>query len=820
MESEPRNSISPQSPSWRERWRTWRRLPKRRGRFRGLMARQRDSEQDSAVVTRPGPEEARTQAIPPMALFPSDSVPTPAVLPNRAGGVRIPSCHSFRVLFVVRPGFWDQACMRYRAFNVMEALRLAGIEVAHLDDRRIPERLTHALGFDLIVLVRRQLTPEISLLLNHAEQMAIPVVYDLDDYLFHDEAIPYLKDLFDIPLDRFPDFIASWRNLLLKCNFYTTTNRFLLERAAALGARSYVIRNGLNVSQLELSRIALEEAGEPPRPRGLRLGYFSGTRTHQKDFRMIAAVLARILEEFPDLSLAVAGALDLGEFPEFARFGDRVEGRPYVDWSRLPSEIARVDINLIPLELHCVSEGRSNLKYYEAGVLRIPSVASPTQALASSIRHGINGLLANTLDEWYDALRSLITDPGLRRRLGDQAYEHTLRTYVPAVIAGEARSAYRDMLVHHRRSLGVSDETPAVVVLLSDLAQAVRGRASAVALSVGLMQAGAVVTLLAPEGPAQLASTRAIQLLADQFPGVTPAVQVGGEIPCCDILLATDPATGRWAKQFEHRACRTAYFISESEPAPLAWGLQTEQPPLASALGMTMVVADPTVSEKLGGARAEGLITIPAWTGRAPLPVDAAHEPRSVLVAISSDVPAQLWDQAASALKRVHAGHPEVRIVVCSDAADRAVPGAPHERLPLLSGEEFEELLSERPICLALYPWVRPAWVHDLMAAGCPVIAGSPGAQRCFPDTEATEGLISVPDSADAIAEAIDSLLIDRIRLSALTLRAAARLRDMVDVREAARTLLTHLKVPASPAAGGPGDAQWETTCSRLSIAS
>jgi hypothetical protein len=47
---------------------------------------------------------------------------------ERAGGPRIPSRHRFRVLFVVRPGRDDPSCMRYRAYNVMEALRKVGVE--------------------------------------------------------------------------------------------------------------------------------------------------------------------------------------------------------------------------------------------------------------------------------------------------------------------------------------------------------------------------------------------------------------------------------------------------------------------------------------------------------------------------------------------------------------------------------------------------------------------------------------------------------------------------------------------------------------------
>ena len=57
---------------------------------------------------------------------------------------------------------------------------------------------------------------------------------------------------------------------------------------------------------------------------------------------------------------------DLTQFAEFSRFAERVEKRPFVDWTRLPAEIARVDINLIPLVLSAFTEGKSDLKYYEA----------------------------------------------------------------------------------------------------------------------------------------------------------------------------------------------------------------------------------------------------------------------------------------------------------------------------------------------------------------------------------------------------------------------------------------------------------------------
>ena len=64
--------------------------------------------------------------------------------------------------------------------------------------------------------------------------------------------------------------------------------------------------------QLDLSRSAVEAVRHGRDGAEVRIGYFSGTLTHQSDFRMIAPVLVRLLREFPGLMLTVAGDFDLG----------------------------------------------------------------------------------------------------------------------------------------------------------------------------------------------------------------------------------------------------------------------------------------------------------------------------------------------------------------------------------------------------------------------------------------------------------------------------------------------------------------------------
>ena len=248
---------------------------------------------------------------------------------DRAGGPRVPSERRFRVLFVVRPGPSDANSTRFRGFNVMEALRLTGVETDHLDDRRIPELLEEILLFDLVVLVRRRMSPEIHQLLEFAEKSAIPVICDLDDYLFDEEVIPCSDFLMGMPLEQAREMIHQFRELVLRAGYYTGATDLLRERAALLGKPSYRIPNGFNQAQIDLSRLAIEAAQQERDTQRVRIGYFSGTPTHQSDFRMVAPVLVRLLREFSHLTLTVTG-VDLQPFPEFAEFAGRVEKRRWV----------------------------------------------------------------------------------------------------------------------------------------------------------------------------------------------------------------------------------------------------------------------------------------------------------------------------------------------------------------------------------------------------------------------------------------------------------------------------------------------------------
>jgi glycosyltransferase involved in cell wall biosynthesis len=739
-----------------------------------------------------------TPPVPPAPAAAEPSAPQPAAVRLEwVGGPRAPSTRKFRVAFVLRPGVHDAASLRYRGFNIIEALHLSGIEAAHFDEEHLPDVLGRILSHDLIVLVRRPLTDKATLLLDAADQAGVPVVFDMDDYIFEEQIIPYVEWYRRQPPEVARNCVQSWRRCLDRCPYFTSSTPIIVDRVAELNKQSYLIRNGLNTVQLELSA-RVPDRKEPAAGGRLRLGYFSGTRTHQADFRLIAPVLVRLLDEFSHVNLVVAGDFDMAEFPEFSRFADRIETPPFVDWRALPAQIGRVDVNLIPLEINPFTEGKSDLKYYEAGLLRVPCVASPTQILARSIRHRVNGLLARTPEEWYEALRSLVTDAGLRQRLGRNAHEHVLREYVPEAIAREAVAAYRDVIQHHRRrQLGMAEDALTFTVLVSDIEQLVTDRSPVLPLAEELVRLGAGVTLWQVPGGRVATAVQADQLIGDH--AFTPlfAIQVGGDIPCGDILLATDARTAHLAKAYEHRAWQVAYLIPEYEPAHLPAGEELRQAQDSYQLGLRHLALDDGLADLVsrhGGAVA----VLPAWAVPREQPVADWTEPKKLLVHVPWNLPIRLWAQAVEALRRFYLLHPGVEILLGGVTAMRGMGiGAPHRQLGTPSGKELEALIAETPACLFLYTTAAPRWMYDLMAAGCPVVAAGGDVGPTPPGFNPRRGVLSVPLETESLVHALDAVIVNPVLRTALVQHAAAHARRMPPVQETARALLKIMNEPA-----------------------
>lgn len=94
-------------------------------------------------------------------------------------------------------------------------------------------------------------------------------------------------------------------------------------------------------------------------------------------------------------------------------------------WSQATEakELAGADVGISWLPDDLWSRGKCSLKVLQYMAAGLPVVANPVGLQAQVVRHGENGFLAETPEQWAEAIGRLASDPALRQRLGQTGRE-------------------------------------------------------------------------------------------------------------------------------------------------------------------------------------------------------------------------------------------------------------------------------------------------------------------------------------------------------------------------------------------------------------
>jgi len=80
--------------------------------------------------------------------------------------------------------------------------------------------------------------------------------------------------------------------------------------------------------------------------------------------------------------------------------------------------LKHIDIGIMPLADTLWEQGKCGFKLLQYMGMYKPVVASPIGANEDIVKHGVNGFLATTEEEWLESLMKLIEQPLLRREMG------------------------------------------------------------------------------------------------------------------------------------------------------------------------------------------------------------------------------------------------------------------------------------------------------------------------------------------------------------------------------------------------------------------
>lgn len=338
------------------------------------------------------------------------------------------------ILFITG-GVGDSAL--YRTVHHSEELKFNGFKcsVTVQDNPFLP---TYASKFKIFIFHRTLYSSFVKKLIEKIKKEKKEMLFGTDDLVFDNkylEHMDYLKNINALEKKLYENGVGKEILDDPYVKACTTTTTFLADKLREHDKKVFIVPNKLSKKDVEVCEEILKNkfpSPPAPLPKGeggiVRLGYFSGTISHNKDFATITDALMNILEKFSNVELFLAGPLDVEN--KLNRFGNRIKQFSYVPREKHFENISKVDINLSPLEIgNPFCEAKSELKFFEAGILGIPTVASATRTFKEAISDGVDGFVAENTQEWIEKLEKLILGPELRSRMGLEARKKTLEKY-------------------------------------------------------------------------------------------------------------------------------------------------------------------------------------------------------------------------------------------------------------------------------------------------------------------------------------------------------------------------------------------------------
>jgi glycosyltransferase involved in cell wall biosynthesis len=347
------------------------------------------------------------------------------------------------VLFITG-GVGDSA--NYRAYNVAEELNLHGFKASVMiqDNPFLPH---FASRFKIFVFHRTLFTPTVARLVGNIKAQNKEIIFETDDLVFDTKYIHASSFFQNISVLEKKQYATGVAAEILQDDYVkvaTTTTTYIAKILENYGKKVFVVRQGLSLKDLKITDAILknkvrELATVDHEP--IKIGYFSGTISHNKDFATVTDALLALMEKYPQVELFLAGPLDTQN--ALNKFKDRVKQIPFAPRAQHFANVASVDINIAPLEIgDPFCEARSELKFFEAGIVQVPTVAAATQTFKEAMIDGLDGFVADGTAEWTEKLERLITDEKLRGLMGERAREVALKNYTTKNSHNEEYYAY------------------------------------------------------------------------------------------------------------------------------------------------------------------------------------------------------------------------------------------------------------------------------------------------------------------------------------------------------------------------------------------
>jgi glycosyltransferase involved in cell wall biosynthesis len=284
----------------------------------------------------------------------------------------------------------------------------------------------------IAIFYRVPMSDEFKAYLMEIERLKLKSYYDIDDPIFNIELIESNKNIIyleDSVVSNLIEDSYKYRQAMMNMrHFIVSTSgmkKVIMSQFGVKKTRVVVRRNAVDENTLRLSKNSIKNNGESEGV--IRIIYATPSLAHSADFTACSRAIVKILEKYrARVKLVLMGDVELPLL--LKKFKKNIIHEKSGSYEKFMQILGGCDINIVPLLDDEFNATKSNIKFLDAAILKVPSICSPVGDY-DFLQDGKECFLANNKQQWIEKLSILIEDKKTRTKMGKDAYMLSQQKY-------------------------------------------------------------------------------------------------------------------------------------------------------------------------------------------------------------------------------------------------------------------------------------------------------------------------------------------------------------------------------------------------------
>jgi len=663
-------------------------------------------------------------------------------------------------------GSYGSVSTRYRIVNVADGLQEAGHKCLY-------STLTEESLHDIIntkariaVFFRAPLNDLFQWAINGLRERGVRIVFDVDDLVF-DESIIHDVDgvrfLDHDTTDLYIEGVRLYRRFALSADLITVSTEYLAGYARKnLEREAVVVRN--SIGKFYQKEFESREQTPVRAPDGQHvIGYYSGSKTHQADFKSVYPALVSFLEKRPDAIFRIVGMFDLDEFPRLAPFRDRIMTVPFMQYWEMIEDLSNCDVIIAPLTVgDPFCEAKSELKFFEAALRKRPCIVSSVDTFVKA-DDGFEVLkLAETEQQWFDAFE-FFYNPANRADYAERANVYAMRKYSYKEAASDAERAYFGFAKRKKRRILVvkppvslaAAEKKSVGVIIPELFIGGGGHRKILRFCKDMADAGHQLTIYVDTARNPATVHQEIRKYFYNFEAEVKSFRIVN--PAHDVVICTHWTTAYHIRN-QRLHGRKLYFVQDFEPMFEPVNSQYVKALATYSMGLEVVCFGNWIANRIESEFRTLVKRIPFTLDHATYHAEERAKSVDVLLFARPSQPRRCFELAVEALRILHKKNQAIRIGLYGEESYGDLGFQYHNFGLIKNQDRLADIYRSARVGMCFSP-TNPSLVgYEMIASGLPLVdIKVPGWEVNFGGDEIVYYSAPVPEEiADVLAEALN----------------------------------------------------------------